>query len=261
MSKFYDWTTSSISGALLGYKGTMESLHWGTVLMTFFATPMFYLLFFFMVRLQSIPADQVSLYLLISILILPTGSCIFYLGGSFHKLKMWGVLRYLIIADRSFLSIALHKSLVTVTMAFTVSCFWILMLELLFIDTSLTLSQWGLFLMILLMSCLVFICFGILCATLILPMKDRLIVSNSLFFIVILFSGLMIQIETGWLYWLSHLLPITPFVSALKSVYLQESFSWYLWIAVVNGGLYLLISWLLINQSMKRLLQGDSDMN
>jgi hypothetical protein len=250
---------SSFHGAIIGYKGTMESLSWGTVLMTFLATPMFYLLFFFFVRLQSIPEDQITLYLLLSILILPTGSCVFYLGSSFHKLKMWGVLRYLLISERSLLNIALHKALVTVTLAFVVSCFWLIVLELFFIDSGLSWQQWLTFVFVLLLSCLVFICFGILCATLVLPMKDRLITTNSLFFIVILFSGILFQVDTGWLYWTSHVLPITPFVSILKNVYAGEQFSLYLVIALSNAGLYLLISHLLLHSTVTKLMKGDVD--
>jgi hypothetical protein len=259
MIEFNERIASSFYGAVIGYKGTMESLSWGTVLMTFLATPMFYLLFFFFVRLQSIPEDQITLYLLLSILILPTGSCIFYLGTSFHKLKMWGILRYLLISERSLLNIALHKALVTVTLAFAVSCFWLGILEGFFIDSGLSWQQWLVFVFVLLFSCLVFISFGILCATIVLPMKDRLITTNSLFFVVILFSGILFQVDAGWLYWGSHILPITPFVSALKNVVIGSPFAGFLFIALANAGLYLLVSHLILTRTMTKLMQGDGE--
>lgn len=242
--------------AKLSYQSSVDALTLKPILLTSVLTPIFYLLFFFLVRVQSLEDEQISFYLLRALLILPVGLCIFYVGSSFSKLKHWGVMRSLLLAETSLFSISMQISTITCAISFVVTMSWFVILQLFVQDFGLTIEQTLFYILVLSLSISAFAAFGVLCSVLILPLEDRLIVTNSLFYIVIIFSGLFFQYDTGVIFWLSHILPLTPFISVLSDL-TSDTIRWeFLAIGVFNIVIYLTIAKLALTKMIAKMQQG-----
>lgn len=245
--------------SIKSYQSSVDSLNLKPVILTTLLSPVFYLLFFFMVRFQTIDPENIPLFLLQSILILPIGLCVFYVGTSFSKLKQWGVINSLLLTDTGLFNIAIQIAVVATTISFFVSLFWFSVIELFFMDFNLSIGLFFEYLVVLFLSILVASAFGLLIAVLILPLKERFFVVNSLFFILIIFSGLMFQSESGWLYWVSHALPLTPFVSATRIIGNGQIGWGFILIGIFNLVWYILLAYVLINRMLVKMQEGNAD--
>ncbi len=243
--------------AKLSYQGSVDALSLKPILFTSILTPIFYLLFFFFVRMQSLPESQTSAYLLRSLLILPVGLCVFYVGSNFFRLKEWGLMRSLLLSKTSLFAIGLQITMITVAISLLVSMGWFAILQIFIIDFGLNFQQLLFFILVICLNIIASAAFGVLCSVLILPMEDRLVVTNSLFFIVIIFSGLFFQSDTGIIFWVSHILPLTPFVSILADIK-SDIVRWeFLAIGVLNIVIYLTIAKLLLAKMIANMQQGN----
>ena len=198
--------------ARLAHRGSTDALPWYGVLATALLGPLFYVLYFFFVRLGSIAPDQAPRTLLTALLLMPVGASVFGIATLFGRLRNWGVLRQILISRYGLFSFALAQTLNATAISASVNLIVLVPAGLFLLggDLAMLVSFW----VASIIASFALAMFGLACAMFILTMRDHLMVTNVLFFVVMLTSGVVDDL-TGLpdrLMWINPVRPLVDWI-------------------------------------------------
>lgn len=224
----------------LAYKASVDSLSFKIILITAVITPIFFVVFFLLVRAQSIPPEMIPRTVLTALYLMPVATSTFYLSSSFGRLKNWGVLRHIMLSPRGLIAYGMYQCIPATIISFF-AIFSVSLVTDIFLPTLSLLErlpEYALLTMLLSISAMLF---GLLCALLILPLRDYLIVTNSLFFLVILSSGIIFPLPDG-LKFIQYVTPIGAPASGLSALLSGEDITFFVLISLFASLAYIALS-------------------
>lgn len=235
--------------ARLGYRGNAEALPIGILLVNSVLGPLFYVLFFFFVRYgAAVQADPIDL-LLTAFLLMPVGNAVFFLATIFARLRSWGVLRYVLVSEVGLFEFGLTQVVWAAGFA-AVTTLLVALPTMLVVGSSLAVVLN--FAIATVIACLSLSAVGLLCAMVIISMRDYLIFTNSMFFIVVLTSGVVDNI-VGPVDNALMLNPLRPLVRWLEDTGAVQFWDWRVGLACGVGITYVLCAWAVARIQAKRV--------
>lgn len=225
--------------ARLGYRGNGEALPIGVLLANSILGPLFYVLYFFFVRYGANENADPTDTLLTAFLLMPVGNTVFYLSTIFARLRNWGVLRHVLVSRVGLFEFGL----VQVIWAAGFAAFTVLVVALptMFVVNSHAAIVIN-FSVAAVIACVSLSLVGLLCAILIISMRNYLIFTNSLFFVVILTSGVVDDIA-GSVDLLLMLNPLRPLVRWMEDTGAVTLGDWRLGLAIGVGLTFGIMAW------------------
>lgn len=225
--------------ARLGHRGNGEALPIGVLVANSVLGPLFYALYFFFVRYGATAGAVPTDILLTAFLLMPVGNTVFYLSTIFARLRNWGVLRYIIVSRVGLFEFGLVQVIWAAGFAvFTVS---VVALPTMFVVGS-GVAVLVHFTIATVIACLSLSLVGLLCAVVIISMRDYLIFTNSLFFVVVLTSGVVDDL-TGPIDQLLMLNPLRPLVRWMEDTGAESLWDLRIGLAIGVGLLFALLAW------------------
>lgn len=206
MNAILDW----IDVARLGYRGANDALPWYGIVATAVLGPLFYILFFYFVRLGAVPAEDAPRLFLSALLLLPVSASVFGTATVFGRLRSWGVLQQVTVSRMGLFSFGLAQTLLATALSALVNLAVVVPLGLAVLGNEplMLLSFWAASIV----ASFALGMMGLACAMAILTLRDHLMVINALFFVVILSSGVLDDLE-GPADYVLQVNPLRPLVS------------------------------------------------
>ncbi|WP_299555949.1 ABC transporter permease [uncultured Tateyamaria sp.] len=239
--------------ARLGYRGNAEALPVGVLLANAVLGPLFYVLYFTFVRYGAGTGVEPEQILLVGFLLMPVGTSVFYLATIFARLRNWGVLRYIIVSQVGLFEFGLTQ----VIWAAGIAVLTVLVVAL---PTMLALGSGFAvithFSIATVIACLSLSFVGLLCAMAIISMRDYQIFINSLFFIVVLTSGVVDDLS-GLMDHLLMVNPLRPLVRWMEDTGGTHMRDWRLGLACCVGLAYVFLAWIATQIQERRIETQD----
>ena len=224
----------------LAYKASVDSLSIKIILINSVISPIFFVTFFLLIRVQSIPPEEIPRTILTALYLLPVATSAFYLASSFGRLKNWGVLRHIMLSERGIIAYGVYQCVPATIISFF-SIFLVSLITDAFIPSLSIIEQLPKYALLTFALSINAMLFGLLCALLILPLRDYLIVTNSLFYLVILSSGTIFPLPESFEF-IRYVSPIGAPAAGLTALLEGQSIYKYVLLSAAVSVTYLLLS-------------------
>lgn len=240
--------------AFLGYKASMQPLKLQPFLLSAVLGPFFAMLFFVLVRLSLLPESQQGIMFLKGVLLIPLMTCVFYITASLNGDKHNGVFELLQLSPIGVIKAKLAMLALAIIEVYFVSLFWCIIIALFGFDLNLVLLDYLHYAVLLLSSCITLACFGLLISVLILKVNDSLILVNSIFSVLMIFSGHIYHPEKGTiLYYVINIFPLNHYVYFLEEGFAQKSMAQLMLIGLGKTILYISLAFISYGKFERKL--------
>ncbi len=243
----------------LSYKASSPPLKLYQFSMISLLGPFFSILFFILVRTSNHGIVELDQTILIALLLIPASKCVFYVPFAITRARMLKTFELVLISPKGIFETNLRGLWLVIIETFSITAFVFSALFVCGYFKNFDLASYFTYLFISLSGCMTFAFFGLLLSMMFIFIKDVLIIINSLYFFVIIFSGFIFTPGNNFIFKIiMHLMPAYGTVNALNNWQVGNT-SWHfdLILNYLHAFIYLVCAWSALRIAEKQMLKGS----